>query len=41
MRWDSIPFKNSKDMETLGGLFNNHSNMSIPLKNILYEHAKT
>jgi hypothetical protein len=32
MRWDSTPFKNSKDMKTLGGLFNNNGNMPIPLK---------
>jgi hypothetical protein len=32
MRWDSTPFKNSKNMKTLGGLFNNHANMTIPLK---------
>jgi hypothetical protein len=40
MRWDSIPFKNSKDMKTLGGLFNNHGNMPILLKMILYNQAK-
>ena len=32
MRWDSTPFKNSKNMKTLGGIFNNHGNMPIPLK---------
>jgi hypothetical protein len=40
MRWDSTPFKNSKNMKTLGGLFNNHGNMPIPLKIILYNQAK-
>ena len=32
MRWDSTPFKNSMNMKTLGGLFNNHGNMPIPLR---------